>query len=211
MNFQRQPGAGHAECGVVGHPLALDQSQKTMQRQRVGAAPLDLALRIQALELADKQHPEVPARRDRQAALVLVAGLAEHLDRLVELRLSQDLVAPVIEIMPGCQLHGQHATSADRPSSTAQSPHCQGADTPSHIPDGNKVIHVPLFNGLIGRARAGAPPCMAAITTWTGSARTAANLPNAAPLSPPTSPMIYGAARNVPVIQMCRTFGASIW
>src|SRR5690349_8560054 len=151
MNFQRQPGAGHAECGVVGHPLALDQPQKTMQRQRVGAAPLDLALRIQALELADKQHPEVPARRDRQAALVLVVRLAEHLDRLVELRLSQDLVAPVVEIMPGCQLHGQHTASADWPSSIAQPPHCQGAVTPSYIHHGNKVIQAPLFNGLLAR------------------------------------------------------------
>jgi hypothetical protein len=97
VNFQRQPRAGHAERGVVGHALALDQPQEAMQRQRVGAAPFDLALRIQPLELADEQHPEVPSGRNRQAAPVLVGRLAEHLDRLVELRLGQDLVAPVVE------------------------------------------------------------------------------------------------------------------
>jgi hypothetical protein len=64
VDFQRQPRAGHAQGRVIGHPLAFDQPQKAMQRQRVGTAPLDLALRLQALELAIEQHPEVPARRD---------------------------------------------------------------------------------------------------------------------------------------------------
>jgi hypothetical protein len=64
VDFQRQPRAGDAQRGVVGHALALDQPQEAVQRQRIGAAPFDLALGVQALELADEQHPEVPPRRD---------------------------------------------------------------------------------------------------------------------------------------------------
>ena len=67
-----------------------------MQRQGISAPPGDLALGIQAFELADEQHAEVAARRDRRAAnAVLVVPLAQHLDGFVELGLGQHLIAPV--------------------------------------------------------------------------------------------------------------------
>jgi hypothetical protein len=59
---------------------AVRQAQKAMQRQGISAPPGDFALRLQALELADEQHPEIAPRRDRRAAnTILVVRLAQHL------------------------------------------------------------------------------------------------------------------------------------
>ena len=96
---------------MVGDRLAVLQTQEAMQRQRVGTPPGDLALRLQALELANKQHAEVATWWNGRAAdAVRVVGLAEHLDRRVELSLRQDLVAAVIEEMPRRQRDRQLAT-----------------------------------------------------------------------------------------------------
>src|SRR4051812_24345846 len=55
-------------CRVVGYRLAIRQAQKAMQRQGISAPPSDLALGTQTFELADEQHAEVAAWRDRRAA-----------------------------------------------------------------------------------------------------------------------------------------------
>jgi hypothetical protein len=117
VDLQRQPGPGHAECRVVGYRLAIRQAQKAMPRQGISAPPGDLALGTQTFELADEQHAEVAAWRDRRAAnAVLVVPLAQHLDRFVELGLGQYLIAPVVKRVPGCQVHGQPAPTT-RPGS----------------------------------------------------------------------------------------------
>src|SRR3954463_13646936 len=65
---------------VIGRRFALRQPQKAMQRQGIGAPPGDLSLGIQTFELADEQHAEVAAWRDRRAAnTILVVRLAQHL------------------------------------------------------------------------------------------------------------------------------------
>jgi hypothetical protein len=49
---------------VLRRRLLEPQAQKAAQRQRVGGAPRDAALRINPLEVADQQQPEdVPGRR----------------------------------------------------------------------------------------------------------------------------------------------------
>src|SRR4051794_37884671 len=47
----------------------------------------------------------------------------------------------------------QCTTPTDHPFTITQPSYHQGAGTPSHIPGGNKVIHVPLFNGLLRLGR----------------------------------------------------------
>src|ERR671913_557855 len=94
--LQRQPG--HAECR--GHRLAIRQAEKAMQRQGIGAPPGDFPLGLQTFKLADEQHAEVAAWRDRRAAnAVLVVLLAQHLDGFVEL--GQHLMAPVVKRVSG--------------------------------------------------------------------------------------------------------------
>jgi hypothetical protein len=123
VDLQRQPG--HAERRVVGHCLAIRQAQKAMQRQGISAPPGDLALGIQTFELADEQHAEVAAWRDRRAAnTILVVRLAQHLDGFVELGLGQDLITPVVKRVPGCQVHGQPAPTTRRRQAIAQPSHC---------------------------------------------------------------------------------------
>ena len=61
VDLQRQPG--HAECR--GHRLAIRQAEKAMQRQGIGAPPGDFPLGLQTFKLADEQHAEVAAWRDR--------------------------------------------------------------------------------------------------------------------------------------------------
>src|SRR3954453_20936062 len=56
-------------CRVIGHPLALNQPQKAMQRQRVRTAPLDLALRLQALERTWSVSPAGELKADVRASL----------------------------------------------------------------------------------------------------------------------------------------------
>ena len=77
VHLQRQPRAGLAQPGMVGHPLGRAQAQELAQRQAVGAAPLQAALAVDPLEVADQMHPEVAARRQRRPApLAGVVGRA---------------------------------------------------------------------------------------------------------------------------------------
>ena len=132
VDLQRQPRPGHAERRVVGHRLAIRQAQKAMQRQGISAPPGDLALGIQTFELADEQHAEVAAWRDRRAAnAVLVVPLAQHLDGFVELGLGQHLIAPVVKRVSGCQVHRQTAPTASCLQAVAQPSHCHAVTSRS--------------------------------------------------------------------------------
>ncbi len=66
------------------------------------ASPGDASLGVEILEVADKEHAEVDARRDRiPAHAVGVIGLAEAFDMAVEATLSQQGVEFIVEDMAG--------------------------------------------------------------------------------------------------------------
>src|SRR4051794_28401047 len=72
------------EPGVVGHPLGGAEPQELAQGQAVGAAPLEAALAVDALEVADQMHAEVaPGRQRRPAAPARVVGRALALGEAV--------------------------------------------------------------------------------------------------------------------------------
>ena len=101
VHLERQPRAGLAQPGVVGHRLGGAQAQELAERQAVGAAPLQAALAVDALEVADQVHPEVAARRQRRPApLAGVVGRALPLGEAVEPGLDQDRLQPVVEGVP---------------------------------------------------------------------------------------------------------------
>ena len=53
VDLERQARAAPAEPGMVGHPVAHPEPEEVPQRQAVGAAPLQAALTVDALEVAD--------------------------------------------------------------------------------------------------------------------------------------------------------------
>ena len=88
---------------MVGRLLIKRHAQELPQAQAVGTSPGDATLAVDALEVADQQHPEVHARRDRGLAallLVVVIPLAAAFDPAVELGLGQKLIELPIERMP---------------------------------------------------------------------------------------------------------------
>jgi hypothetical protein len=98
VHLERQPGAGAAQPGVVRHRLALAEAQELAQGQAVGAAPLQPALAVDALEVADQQHAEVAPRRQRGPAPVRgVVGRTLSLDEAVEPRGDELDLQPVVE------------------------------------------------------------------------------------------------------------------
>src|SRR3954452_12641462 len=77
------------------------QPQELAEREAVGAAPLEAALAVDALEVADQVHAEVAARRQRRPApLAGVVGRALPLGEAVEPGLDQDRLQPVVEGVP---------------------------------------------------------------------------------------------------------------
>jgi hypothetical protein len=64
VDLERQARAGARQRAVIGHRLARAELQELAQGQAVGAAPGDAALAVQALEVADEQHPEVAPGRN---------------------------------------------------------------------------------------------------------------------------------------------------
>ena len=76
---------------MVGHCFGRAQAQELAQGQAVGAAPLEAALAVDALEVADQVHAEVaPGRQRRPAPLAGVVGRALALGEAVEPGLDQD-------------------------------------------------------------------------------------------------------------------------
>ena len=57
-------GSRFRQPRIIRHPLGRPQTQKLTQRQRVRTAPFDPALGVNAFEVADHVHPEVPAGRN---------------------------------------------------------------------------------------------------------------------------------------------------
>ena len=75
---------------MIRRRLGQHQPEKLAQGKRVGRAPRDGALGVQAFEVADQQQAKIASgRQTRPADLVGVESLAERLDVAVEAPLSR--------------------------------------------------------------------------------------------------------------------------
>jgi hypothetical protein len=86
---------------MIGNLVAVRQPQEVAQRERVGATPGKAALAVDAFEIADHMHAEVPTRRKRRRAHPRrVVRLADLFDEGVEPGLPQQLLQPIVERVP---------------------------------------------------------------------------------------------------------------
>ena len=86
---------------VLGRRLVESQPQKPAQGQRIGGPPRNPPLRIDALEIADQQQPEVHAgRQTRAPQRRRVERRALRFDELVKPVLVENPIQPLIERMP---------------------------------------------------------------------------------------------------------------
>ena len=86
---------------MVGRRLGGTEPQERAQGQTVGAAPLQPALAVDPLEVADQMHPEVAARRQRRpTAIARIVPRALLLGEAVEPGLDQDRLQPVVKGVP---------------------------------------------------------------------------------------------------------------
>ena len=98
VDFERQAASGAAQPRVIRHSLALAETQELSQRKAVSAAPFQATLAVDAFEVADQQHAEVAARRQRRAAAtrrILLRAL--RLNERVEARRDQHCLQLVVE------------------------------------------------------------------------------------------------------------------
>ena len=87
---------------VVRRRLVQLQVQKLPNTQRVGGAPCDGALRVQAFKVAQQQQPEIPPRRQTRATDVVgIERGALRFNERVEARVIEHAVQPRVEGMPG--------------------------------------------------------------------------------------------------------------
>src|SRR5687767_10570375 len=84
---------------MIGRCVGQDQPEKLTQRKRVGGPPRDRALRVQALEIADQQQPEVATGRQPRTPIVRVESLADPFNVGVEAVLVEDLIQSRVERM----------------------------------------------------------------------------------------------------------------
>jgi hypothetical protein len=77
-------------------------TEEVPQRERVGRAPRDAPLRIEAFEIADQQQAEIdPGRQARAAHRVGIELGALRFGELVELLLAQQLIQARVKRMTG--------------------------------------------------------------------------------------------------------------
>ena len=98
MRLVRQTRTRARQPRMIGNFVAVRQPQEVAQRERVRATPRNAALAVDALEIADHVHAEVPPRRQRRRAHPRrVVGLAHPFHENVEPGLLQQLLQPVVE------------------------------------------------------------------------------------------------------------------
>ena len=68
VRLVRQTRARARQPRMIGNPLDVRQPQEIAQRERVRATPRDAPLAVDALEVADHVHAEIPSRRKRRRA-----------------------------------------------------------------------------------------------------------------------------------------------
>ena len=87
---------------MVGRRLVQRQPEKASHAQRVGRAPRDGALRVEAFEVPEEQQPEVSTGREsRPAHHRRIERRALRLDKRVELRRVENPIQSRIERMAG--------------------------------------------------------------------------------------------------------------
>jgi hypothetical protein len=98
----RQPLVRLAHAGVIRHGIRRGKPEELAERPAVGAPPRDRPVRLQALEVADEQHPEEDARRHARPPHRLgVVRSTQLLDQCVEAVLGQQPIQRGIERMAG--------------------------------------------------------------------------------------------------------------
>ena len=94
-----QAFADHRHRDMHRRFLRHRKAQKSPQGQTVGTAPGNAALTVQALEVANQQHPEIDSWRNAGPATFLVIGGAELFDELIKTGGGQNLIEFRVEGM----------------------------------------------------------------------------------------------------------------
>ena len=95
-DFDQAPGPRDRRV-VRGRFLQL-QLQETPHAQRIGRAPGNRPLRVQALKIAEQQQPKVPTRRETRSSHDLgVERGARAFDEDIELRVVEHTIQPSVE------------------------------------------------------------------------------------------------------------------
>jgi hypothetical protein len=74
--------------------------EKIPEGERIGAAPLDAALAVDALEIPHEVYPKIPAGRNRGTPLLGIEGLAQLLSEGVEASFTENLLKPIVKSVP---------------------------------------------------------------------------------------------------------------
>jgi hypothetical protein len=88
LDIDQAAGAGNRR--MVRRRFQQRQTEKVAQCKRIGGPPGDRAFRVQALEVADQQQPEVAARRQPWAAFVRVESQTASFDVAIEVVLVEE-------------------------------------------------------------------------------------------------------------------------
>ncbi len=99
LEIDQATGPGNRR--MIGRRLRQHQPEKLAHGKRIGRAPRDRALGIQAFEIADQQQPEVAAGRQAGSALVGVEPRAQTLGEAVEVVLVENLIQSRVERVGG--------------------------------------------------------------------------------------------------------------
>src|SRR3546814_1080221 len=93
MYLVRQAAPRLRQPAMIRDLVAARQSQELPQRPRIRTAPDNPAFAVDALEIADQQHAEIAARRQRRGSHPRrIIGLARLLDKAIAARLAQQLL-----------------------------------------------------------------------------------------------------------------------
>src|ERR1700744_3518016 len=82
--------------------LAHRHTEEAAQTEAVGTTPGDAALAVDPLEVADQEHAEIDARRNRIPAHVVgVMRPAQRFDMAIEARVAKEAIELVVEDVAG--------------------------------------------------------------------------------------------------------------
>ena len=85
---------------MIRHRLLGRKLEKIPEGKRIGAAPLNAALAVDALEIPHEVHPKIPAGRNRGTSLVGIEGLAQLLGESIEAGFPQNLLETIVKSVP---------------------------------------------------------------------------------------------------------------
>ena len=109
LQVDQAPGARHGR--MVRRRLVQLETQEVTNAQRVGGAPRDGALRVQAFKVAEQQQPEIaPRRQTRAPDAVGIELRARRLDEAVEVRVVEHAIQLLVKRVARAprQIRGGH-------------------------------------------------------------------------------------------------------